>query len=37
LTAAEMFCGAATFADPTTSTTWKLTATALQRVQLANA
>src|SRR3954453_21849724 len=32
-----MFCGATTFAWPTTSTTWKLTATALHVLQLANA
>src|SRR3954447_2789433 len=32
-----MFCGATTCAWPTTSTTWKLTATALHVRQLANA
>ena len=32
-----MFCGTATSASPTTSTTWKATATAAQRWQLAAA
>lgn len=32
-----MFCGAATWLSPTTSTTWKPIATEAQCVQLANA
>jgi hypothetical protein len=37
LTAAAMFCGTTTSTDPTSSTTWKATATVVHPEQLANA